>query len=86
MNVAMDFWNKSTIYNIPEIAIFARYCFCIAVSSAAAERVFSVVKSSLSLVQLNKCLEEYSELMIMIQYNSRDNSTSVQWEEPMEIE
>ena len=68
------------MHNIPTIAKFARYCFCIVASSAAAERVFSTLKNGLSLVQLNKCIEEYSEIAIMLQYNSAEACSDVTWE------
>ena len=56
--------------NIPTTAKFARYCFLTVASSAAAERVLSTLKNGLSLVQLNKCIEEYSEIATMLQYSS----------------
>ena len=80
MSVAMQFWRNSTSHNIPTIAKFARYCFCIVASSAAAERVFSTLKNGLSLVQLNKCIEDYSEIAIMLQYNRAEACSDVTWE------
>ena len=69
MSIAMKFWRNSSINATPNITKFARYVFLIAASSAAAERVFSTLKNSLSLVQLQNCIEEYSEISIMLQYN-----------------
>ena len=77
MDVAMKFWGNSSIHNIPVIAKFARYCFCLVASSAAAERVFSTLKNALSLVQLQKCLEEFSEISIMLQYNNSEDCIDV---------
>ena len=77
MDVAMQFWRNSSIHSIPVIAKFARYCFCLVASSAAAERVFSTLKNALSLVQLQKCLEEFSEISIMLQYNNSEDCIDV---------
>ena len=85
MNEAIKFWKNSTLYNIPTIAKFARYCFCIAASSGPAERVFSTLKSSLSLVQLRKCIEQYSEIAVMLQYNSIEDVKNVKWRDEEEI-
>ena len=73
-------WRNSTTQNIPAIAKFARYCFCLVASSAAAERVLSTLKSGLSLVQLQKCLEEFSEIATMLQYNKSGDCEDILWQ------
>jgi len=68
MNRAVEFWR----INWPELQslhLLALYCFTITASSAAAERVFSVLKHSLSLVQMHLMLEDLSEATVMCQYN-----------------
>ena len=80
MHIAMLFWRNSTVHNIPATAKFARYCFCLVASSAAAERVFSTLKSGLSLVQLQKCIEELSEIAVMLQYNKSGDCEDTVWQ------
>ena len=50
-------------------AVHAKYAFLIVPSSAAAERVFSVLKHSLSLVQMHMALEDRTELQVKLCYN-----------------
>ena len=54
---------------IPTLAIFARYCMTLTPSSAAAERVFSHLKSSFTIGQMRQSLEDYTEGSLMLQYN-----------------
>ena len=68
MRRALLFWAAAR-HKLPNIARLARYCIIIASSSAAAERVFSVLKASQSLVQMHKALEDYTEIMVQRQYN-----------------
>jgi len=68
MRRALQFWAAAR-NKLPNIAKLARYCIIIASSSAAAERVFSVLKASQSLVQMHKALEDYTEIMVQRQYN-----------------
>ena len=49
----------------------AKYAFLIIPSSAAAERVFSVLKHSLSLVQMHQALEDRTEIQVKMCYNHR---------------
>ena len=71
MRRALLFWAAAR-QKLPNIAKLARYCFIISSSSAAAERVFSVLKASQSLVQMHKALEDYTEVMVQRQYNHRN--------------
>jgi len=71
MDKATDFWKESSFKNLKSLALVARYAFLVVPSSAAAERVFSVLKHSLSLVQMHQALEELTELMVKLNYNHR---------------
>lgn len=66
----MDFWRARGV-EIENVAHLARYCILIVSSSAAAERVFSALKHSYSLVQLHHALEDLTETQVMLQYNHR---------------
>jgi hypothetical protein len=68
MNKGMEFWSKKWPELI-RLAPLAIYCFTITSSSAAAERVFSRLKNSLSLVQMHSMLEDICETTVMCQYN-----------------
>ena len=52
INCASTFW-KLKSPEIPHLSKLAKYCFTITTSSAAAETVFSRLKSALSLLQVN---------------------------------
>jgi len=71
MHRALLFWRAARI-TIPNIAKLARYFIIIATSSAAAERVFSVLKASNSLVQMHQALEDLTEIICQRQYNHRE--------------
>jgi len=71
MEKATDFWKESSVKNLKSLALVAMYAFLVVPSSAAAERVFSVLKHSLSLVQMHQALEELTELMVKLNYNHR---------------
>ena len=71
MKVAHEFWKENRGKGLTSLALLARYAFTVVPSSAAAERVFSVLKNSLSLVQMHQALEDLTELMIQLQYNHR---------------
>ena len=68
MDRAKEFW-RTNWPELPNLSKLARYCFTVTASSAAAERVFSVFKHCLSLVQLQSNLEDLSTITIMSQYN-----------------
>ena len=68
MSDAAAFWRASW-QEIPSLAIFARYCFTIVPSSAAAERVFSILKSFFSTQQLSSALDDYVQTSVMLRYN-----------------
>ena len=70
MDRAVEFW-KNRWPELTSLHLLALYCFTITASSAAAERVFSVLKHSLSLIQMHSMLEDLSETTIMCQYNHR---------------
>ena len=72
MDVATNFW-KTNWPNLPNLKLLALYCFTIVPSSGAAERVFSAMKNSLSLLQMTKGLEDYTALSVMCQYNHRND-------------
>ena len=67
-STAVHYWNSG---KTDGRSLLALYCFTITASSAAAERVFSVLKHSLSLIQMHSMLEDLSETTIMCQYNHR---------------
>lgn len=54
---------------LPHLAAFARYCMTLSPSSAAAERVFSILKNSFSIGQMRQSLEDYTECSVMLQHN-----------------
>lgn len=54
---------------VPNIAVFARYYITMTPSSAAAERVFSMLKNSFTVGQMRQALEDYTEGSLMLQYN-----------------
>lgn len=68
MRRAVLFW-RTAAGTLPNLAKLARYCMLLACSSAAAERVFSVLKNSQSLVQMHHALEDYTEILCQRQYN-----------------
>jgi hypothetical protein len=70
MRKAQEFWKFNWI-EVPTIAQLARYSFTITSSSAAAERVFSTLKNSISLVQMHASLEDLTTVSIMSQYNHK---------------
>lgn len=70
MNCASTFW-KLKSPEIPHFSKLAKYCFTITTLSAAAERVFSRLKSALSLLQVNQTLKATSEVAVMYQYNHK---------------
>ena len=71
-NIQMErctkFWS---LYHValPNLANFTRYCMTMTPSSAAAERVFSVLKNSFTIGQMRQSLEDYTEGSVMLQYN-----------------
>jgi hypothetical protein len=70
MKSIKSFWraNHATVHNLSPF--FVRYCFTIQCSSAAVERVFSVLKNSFC-SQQELSLEDYVCLSPMRQFNSR---------------
>jgi hypothetical protein len=74
MNRASMFW-KYNWPQLPNLKLLALYCFTIITSSAAAERVFSLLKHTLSLSQMQAMLEDLSEVEVMAQYNKKQIGT-----------
>ena len=68
LQAIMKFW-ETKWHDIPNIANLARYCMTFTPSSAAAERVFSVLKQFFSLNQMKKTLEDYVETAVMMKVN-----------------
>jgi len=69
MKAVQRFWAENRI-RYPALRMLVKYALTIAPSSAAAERVFSLLKSTFGLNQ-NLALEDYMELSIMLNYNKR---------------
>ena len=69
MKKAEEFWKEWSFNKLPNLMLLAKYAFLIVPSSAAAERVFSVLKHSLSLVQMHMSLEDRTELQVKLCYN-----------------
>ena len=67
-----NFW-KCNSSALPALSHFARYCFTLTPSSAAAERVFSYLKNSFSVSQMRTTLEDYTQCSIMLQYNAEES-------------
>ena len=72
MAKAQSFWKEFEASKLPNLAMLARYAFLVPPSSAAAERVFSVLKHSLSLVQMHQALEDRTEIQCKMRYNHRN--------------
>ena len=69
LEAIMGFW-KTKWHDIPTIEKLARYCKTLTPSSAAAERVFSVLKQLFSLLnQMKTTLQDYVETAVMMRYN-----------------
>ena len=71
MERCTKFWS---LYHeiLPNLANFTRYCMTMTPSSAAAERVFSMLKNSFTIGQMRQSLEDYSEGSVMMQYNKKN--------------
>ena len=65
----LQWWHQNE-HDLPCWAAAARKVFLVQPSSAASERVFSLLKSSFSSQQQNS-LQDYIEVSLMLQYNSR---------------
>lgn len=64
-------WWKSHEAELPKWANACKLVVLVQPSSAAAERVFSILSSSFT-AQQESSLEDYIELSIMLQYNNTD--------------
>ena len=64
-------WWKSNAADLPHWSALARKVRLVQPSSAAAERVFSILSNSFGDRQLN-ALEDYIEISVMLQYNKQD--------------
>lgn len=69
MDAAQMFWKEWNKNNLDNLMLLAKYAFLIVPSSAASERVFSVLKHSLSLVQMYQALEDRTEIQVKTRYN-----------------
>ncbi len=76
MNKSQKFWKFNWV-DIPYLSRLARYSFTITSSSAAAKRVFSTLKNSISLTQMHAALEDLTTITVMCQYNHRNVVSSV---------
>ena len=63
-----EFW-RAVYFQIPNLAQLARYAFAIVPSSAAAERVFSLLKRFFNLLQMHTALIDYTAGSCMLNYN-----------------
>jgi hypothetical protein len=63
------FWEDCHV-NFPSLAYLARLAFTLAASSAAAERVFSMLKRTFTTQQIQASLSDYTEGSIMLQHNA----------------
>ena len=68
MERCSTFW-KQYFDVLPNMSSFARYCLAMKPSSAAAERVFSMLENSFTISQMRQSLEDYTEGTVMLQYN-----------------
>ena len=66
----MLFW-ESNYAKLPKLSEWARYVFSLPTSSAAVERLFSMLKLSFNSLQ-NASLEDYIKLALILRYNGRD--------------
>mmetsp|Transcript_15645 Transcript_15645/g.26116 ORF Transcript_15645/g.26116 Transcript_15645/m.26116 type:complete len:288 (-) Transcript_15645:146-1009(-) len=62
------FWN-ARCGAFPALSEFVQYCFSIATSSAAAERIFSMLKRSFDKLQMVKSLEDTTQATLLLCYN-----------------
>jgi hypothetical protein len=70
MDRSLLFWQNQRA-SLPHQSKVAAFCFTLAPSSAAAERVFSILKQFFTLNQLQSSLQEdYTESAIMLQFNA----------------
>jgi len=53
------FWQKNK-FKFKSLATLVRFCFTLTTSSAAAERLFSVLKNAFSILQLKSALTDYT--------------------------
>ena len=63
---------------LPNLATFARYCFTLAPSSAAAERVFFILKNHFFVSQMRRSLEDYTECSVMLQHNKIEETLVIE--------
>ena len=68
MQRCMAFW-RTNYSTLPAMSQFARFCMSLAPSSAAAERVFSLLKNSFTVSQMRQSLEDYTQCSVMLQHN-----------------
>ena len=66
--IMKNFWRQNH-HSFPEIAQLARYCMTLTPSSAAAERIFSILKQMFSLNQMHSTLEDVVEASVMLRAN-----------------
>ena len=71
MEQTCTFW-KACHQNLPNISKFARLAFTFVPSSAAVERVFSMMKAMFSKQQMVNVLGDYLQCSLMLRYN-KDN-------------
>jgi len=69
MQIAVQFWRDANTSMLIQLRKFAMYCALMPASSGAAERVFSILKNSLSMVQMHSTYDDSTELTVMTQYN-----------------
>jgi len=71
------FW-KVVHHHLPSISKFARLAFTFVPSSAAVERVFSMMKALFSKQQMTNILGDYLQCSLMLRYN-KDNPRNLRF-------
>jgi hypothetical protein len=74
------FWQENR-FKFKSLATLVRFCFTLTTSSAAAERLFSVLKNAFSILQLKSALTDYTSGVIKLNYNEAFINAYPSWEE-----
>jgi len=74
------FWQENK-FKFKSLATLVRFCFTLTTSSAAAERLFSVLKNAFSILQLKSALTDYTSGVIKLNYNEAFINAYPSWDE-----
>ena len=70
MAASLRFWRSYTVrQRIPSLSKVAQHCMLYVPSSAAAERVFSILKANFELAQMHAGLQDYTMLATILRCN-----------------